>query len=236
MHKSIDLSLDRVLAEQGINVLFILATGVIREEAAALSLTAWQDAQASINPKTAIDHAHLLGYRKLHKQCQVDDESLIPAPESLIKIYLEQGSLRSFGPIIDLYNTVSLNHLISAGAHDADQLGNSVELTMNRGGEKFRPLGQKKKLPLPGNEYSYKTDMGRPICRLECKQANETKLRENTSKWLFILQGNAEITSAALQNASRDLINKLEALTVDCRWDSALLGAETLNAQLKITI
>ena len=236
MYKSIELSLDRLLAEQGIKVLFILATGVIRDESATLCLDAWQDAQASLDPETALSHAHLLGYRQLHKQFQVDDESLIPAPESLIRLSLERGGLRSFGPIVDLYNTISLNHLISAGAHDADQLGNSVELTKNRGGEKFRPLGQKKKLPLPGNEYSYKTDLRRPICRLECKQANETKLRENTSKWLFILQGNDKITSGALQNASRDLTNKLEALTVDCRWDSKLLGPETLNAQLKIAI
>ena len=234
MRKTIELNLDPVLADAGVNVYFLLAAGTVRDDASTLSLIAWKDAQASICPETTLVHPHLRGYRNLHRHFQVEDESLIPAPESLIKTYLELGSLRSFGTIVDLYNTVSLNHLISTGAHDANLVGNVVGLTKNLGVERFRPLGQKKKLTLPANEYSYKTDLGRPICRLECKQANDTKLRGDTEKWLFILQGNAEITSTALQSAGRALIGKLEQLTVNCRWDSELLDSDKLDGQLEL--
>ena len=234
MRKTIDLRLDPVVADAGVNVYFLLATGSVRDEASTRSLIAWNDAQASIRPETTLVHPYLRGYRNLHRHFKVEDESLLPAPESLIKRYLDLGSLRSFGAIIDLYNTVSLNHLISAGAHDADQLGNVVELTRNLGVEKFRPLGQKKKVTLPANEYSYKTDLGRPICRLECKQGNDTKLRDTTENWLFILQGNAEISPTALQAAGRDLVGKLQEMTVKCRWDSELLDSDKLDGQLGI--
>ena len=234
MHKIINLTLDPLLADKGVNALFLLATGTIREEASTLSGIAWENAQASINPDVSLGHPYLRGYRNLHRLFEINDESLVPAPESLIKAYLQHGTLRSFGSMIDLYNTVSLNHLISAGAHDADQLGNSVELSRNLGTEKFRALGQKKKLTLPENEYSYKTNLGRPICRLECKQSNDTKLREKTKKWLFVLQGNGEITASALHAAGGDLIKSLEELTVTCCWDSELLDAAKLTGRLEI--
>ena len=234
MTKTLNVFLDDGLAKLGVKVCFVLASGTLKQQAALLSQRLLDLVQPSLANPGVLDHPHLRGYRTLHAHFGIDDKSLIPAPESLINIYLSQGRLRTLGPIVDLYNAIALKHLISAGAHDATKLGDTTMLSINRGFERFKPLGQKKKITLPASEYSYKTDHDRPICRLECKQANETKIRADNTCWLFVLQGNAAVSTQGLRAARDDLVGELVALTHHCTFDSQLLSARTLSGLLRI--
>ena len=235
MTKLLSVSIDQELADRGVSVIFALATGKLRTGTAAQGEKLWRKAQHDIDLSTVFAHPHLRAYRDLHHQFGIDDPALIPSPESLIHAFKEKGVLHSLGPIIDFYNSISLNHLISIGAHDADKLGRCVKLSKNKGSEKFRPLNQKKKILLPANEYSYKTDCSRAVCRLECKQAHETKLRENTTRWLFILQGNCNITGEALLNASNDLMMLISPFAAGFQWEQQLLGKISLHGQLEVS-
>jgi hypothetical protein len=261
MAPSITVSLDATLAQRGIAVVFVLASGQVCASAAQTCAANWERAQADLKaisrPEKIFTHPHLQGYKDLHAGLGLDlgvaasmrgqlerelklavpqnrERPLTPSPESLIQILLRDGALRTLGTIVDLYNTVALTHLISAGAHDADKLGKNVALTMNTGEIDFRPLGQKKKQRLPLNEYSYTTDEHRAICRLECKQANETKLRPETSRWLFILQGNANISLDKLDLARQNLTDALAASISELKLSCATLDSTKLNGSLML--
>ena len=103
------------------------------------------------------------------------------------------------------------------------------------GGERFKPLGQKKKIALPASEYAYVTDDHEVICRLECKQCQRSKIKPDTTRWFFILQGNGRINELTIHAAQERLLQKLRnGLVVDLRYDAALLSERRLAADLVV--
>ncbi|MEM7466239.1 MAG: phenylalanine--tRNA ligase beta subunit-related protein [Pseudomonadota bacterium] len=237
MTAPITFSLDQFLAEAGVSVAFVYASG---EPTDALNEGAkiWRAAQQAITnmpaPEALLQHSHIRGYRLLHDKCGVSDPALIPSPESLITLLLSAGELRSIDPIVDLYNAISLKHLVSVGAHDADKLGGELSLSMNSGEERFLPIGQKKKITLPRGEYSYKALNQKPVCRLECKQSNETKLRPESKRWVFILQGNEKLGADVLQSATDDLLDLLDRHWANLSAAQSILHLQNLVATLQL--
>lgn len=238
MSHTIKLSLETELAEAGISVLFVLASGELNSGAAESSAKLWRDAQASLmqhhKPEELFGHPHLSGYRALHERFNIVDPQLVPSPESLLRVLVENKALRSLSTVVDIYNAISLQHLISVGGHNAHRLGAEVKLATNHDVVRFRALGQKKKITLPAHEYSYRTDDERAICRLECRQANETKIKEDTKVWLFILQGNAQIEPEKLLAGGETLTAALAARSSNFRFQQCLLGTSALQGILSI--
>lgn len=239
MNKTLTVLLDPNLAKHGISVVFLLVSGEPRADIGQRCRHLWQATQEAFvracPPQDALGHPHLQGYRDLHRTIGVTDERLIPSPESMIRLLLAHQSLQSLGEMIDLYNAISLKHLVSAGAHDAEKLGQRLALAINQPGITFRPLGQKKRQRLPANEYSYVTDGQRAICRLECKQAHETKIRAETRSWLFVLQGNANISLASLELAKRGLLAALQNSLHSPLIDQTTLCQNSLSATLTLS-
>ncbi|MGR8948598.1 MAG: B3/B4 domain-containing protein [Gammaproteobacteria bacterium] len=239
MTKALQVMLDKQLAEAGISVVFLLATGSLVDSSPEETAAQWQDTQQTVrqehNLKSLLTHPHLRGYRELHRHFDVPDSLLTPSPESLLRILFERGSLNSLGTLVDIYNSISLMHLISIGGHDADKLGEHLSLGRNHDSVRFRPLGQKKKITLPANEYSYRTAEDRAICRLECRQANDTKIRPESTTWLFILQGNRRVPDSGLFSASEDLINALRKRCTDFDSDKCLLCPDKLTSRLVVS-
>ena len=238
MSHTIKLSLGSDLAEAGISVLFVLAAGELNSGAAESAAKLWRDAQASImqhhTSEELLAHSHLAGYRALHDRFRITEPQLIPSPESLLRILFEEKALRSLGTIVDIYNSISVQHLLSVGGHNARKLGAELKLAINQDGVRFRPLGQKKKITLPPHEYSYRTDAERVICRLECRQANDTKIKEDTTMWLFILQGNAQIEREKLLAGGAALTAALAPRISNFRCHQCLLGTGSLQGNLSI--
>jgi len=174
MKKSIHVNLDPALAQRGISVVFMLAQGRLSSRAEEVLSQNWLRVQTEFRAAhrlaTVLNHPHLEAYRKLHLGLGMSDSNLVPSPESLIRKLFQTDRLQSLGPTVDLYNSISLQHLVSIGAHAAEKLGGRVSLAMNNSEIRFRPLGQKKKLSLPANEYSYQTENNRALCRLEWKK------------------------------------------------------------------
>lgn len=238
MKNLMDVKLDPKLAERGVSVIFVLVEGALSPDAESILARSWQQAQVDFRAThsfpAVLNHPHLEAYRELHQALGIDDASLVPSPESLIRLLWGSKPLGSLGPVVDLYNAVALQHLVSIGAHDRNKLGQSVNLSMNNAEIKFRPIGQKKKLVLPDREYSYRTTDNRVICRLECKQANETKLRPETNSWFFILQGNKNIPQETLTVASESLIKTLHRHLGKLTYAKVMLDTTRLSGSLAL--
>ena len=133
------------------------------------------------------------------------------SPESNFRVLFEHNALRPINLIVDIYNFVSLKYRISAGAHDLEKIPGAVELKITRGDERFVPLGRSKLEAIPAGEYAYVDGDGEVLCRLECRQSEKTKIDPTTQNVLFILQGHAAISMAAMTQALDDLKTLLSA-------------------------
>ena len=162
----------------------------------------------------------LLGFEISHKKIGSSNQKLIASPQSLISILLRKGSLPCINLLVDIYNCISIESRLSLGAHDIDKLQNNVTLRIADGTEKFIPLGKSKAEKVSAGEYCYIDGNDTVICRLECRQADATKISLNTKNALVIVQGNENTSGEYINGVMKRLI---DLITSYCGGSATIL-------------
>lgn len=108
--------------------------------------------------------------------------------EALLKRVDKGNEIGAIIPLVDVYNTVSLDYGIPCGGEDVDSLRGNMLLTIADGGESFKPLGaDKPDEALPG-EVIYKDDEG-AVCRCwNWREGERTMLTEDTKNAFLIIE------------------------------------------------
>lgn len=115
------------------------------------------------------------------------------------------GNLRSINPLVDLYNTVSLRRLLPCGGEDLRAIAGDIRLTRAAGGEEFVPLGSAQPQPPQPGEVIYRDDRG-VICRAwNWREAERTKLTDQTTDAFLCIEALPPTDEAALRIACASL-------------------------------
>jgi DNA/RNA-binding domain of Phe-tRNA-synthetase-like protein len=125
-------------------------------------------------------HPAIMPWRQAYRTFGVKPSKYRSSIESLLRSARAQR-IRSVNPLVDLYNIVSLTHLLPCGGEDLAALRGDIRLERAFGDEHFVPLGaQEAEPPLPG-EVIYRDDAG-VICRCwNWREADRTKLTPATT-------------------------------------------------------
>ncbi len=111
------------------------------------------------------------------------------------------GNVRSINPLVDLYNAVSLRHLLPCGGEDLHAIAGDIRLTRAAGGEQFVPLGSAEPQPPQPGEVIYHDDTG-VICRAwNWREAERTKLTERTTDAFLCIETLPPTDEATLRAA-----------------------------------
>jgi DNA/RNA-binding domain of Phe-tRNA-synthetase-like protein len=126
--------------------------------------------------------------------------------ESLLRRAIKGGGLRPINPLVDLYNAVSLTHLVPAGGEDLVQVRGDVVLC--RAGTAEPPvilLGNAEALPPHPGEVIYRDDVGAICRRWNWREADRTKLTATTHEALLVLEALPPTSPDDLDGALADL-------------------------------
>jgi len=108
--------------------------------------------------------------------------------EAMAKRVQKGDSLPDISPLVDLYNAVSLRYIFPCGGEDLAHVKGDVTLGFASGNESFYRIGgEENEPPLPG-EVVYKDDAG---CLCRCwnwREADRTKLTENTQHAVLVIE------------------------------------------------
>jgi len=153
------------------------------------------------------------GFRALHKSFEVPTRKLLSAAETLIRYVEKRGDIPRIGPLVDVYNAVSLETKLSLGAHDLDAVTGGISVRLTTGAERYHPVGAAEPEPVRPGEYGYIGGGGTGgdvICRLEVRQSEKTKVTPATRGVFLIVQGNAATPPAYVQAGHDRLIALLQ--------------------------
>ena len=116
---------------------------------------------------------------------------------------------------VDLYNVVSLETLLTLGAHDGAKVNGNVRLKIATGKEHFLPLGSEKTERVAAGDYCYVDDTDEVLCRLDYKQTDKTKITPETTHGFFIIQGNPATSQDQLAAAVDRLVALIRQYCAD---------------------
>lgn len=108
--------------------------------------------------------------------------------ESLLKRVLKGNSLPHISGLVDLYNAISIKHVFPCGGEDLNSVQGDIHLTYALGNEQFMQIGSSENEAPQIDEIVYKDNIG-CLCRcFNWREADRTKLTENTEEAIFVIE------------------------------------------------
>lgn len=132
--------------------------------------------------------------------------------EALYRFIMAGKDLRSINTIVDAYNYISLAHMLPVGGEDLDKVKGDITLTFASPSEPpVMLLGDKEaRTPHPG-EVIYKDDVSAVCRRWNWREAERTKLTEETKNCVLVIEGLPPVTREDITKA----LLELEGLVMD---------------------
>lgn len=108
--------------------------------------------------------------------------------EALLKRVSQGKVFNPINPLVDIYNSVSLEYAVPCGGEDLDQIAGQMHLGVATGNEDFYPLGAEKSDPPRAGEVIYYDENG-AVCRsLNWRDGKRTMLTEDTTNAILIME------------------------------------------------
>ena len=152
------------------------------------------------------EHPHIAPWRKAYRKFGAKPKDHPSSIENLVRRTLKGQPLPSINPLVDLYNTVSLRHLVPVGGEDLDRIEGDVLLTIAATDEPpVLLLGEAEPRPPKPGEVIYRDDLGAICRRWNWKEADRTKLTPTTRNAVLVIEGLPPVGPDLVQRAADDL-------------------------------
>ncbi len=174
----------------GICIVVAVAHGIDNQQEQPAITARWQEAWANAASAArygnAQSHPRVQPWRERFQAMGVSGKQFPSSIEALLRRALKGGAPFSINPLVDFYNTISLRHLVPAGAFDLEPLRGPLELRLSRAGDTFLSLDADEPLDVPPGEVSYASGSTILTRHFVWRQA-KTGLIEPTTRDIFLV-------------------------------------------------
>jgi DNA/RNA-binding domain of Phe-tRNA-synthetase-like protein len=173
-----------------------------------LQKQAIKKAQTEIGDQLPTKHLHIASWRELYRSFGTKPGDYRPSAEALIRRCIKEEKLPRINNAVDLYNVVSVEHVIPMGGFDLDHVNGDIYLRYSDGGEQFIPLGPGDPEETDRGEVVYADNTRILTRRWNYRDANSTKITEETKSLVMFLDASPAISVEKV----RDAVEELRAL------------------------
>lgn len=126
--------------------------------------------------------------------------------ENLYRLVLQGIHVRHINTLVDIYNFISLKHMVPIGGEDSDKTDGDVILTFADPNEPaVLLLGDKEPRPPHLGEVIYKDNVSAICRRWNWREAERTKLTVETKNCFLVIEGLPPVTRQEIENATKEL-------------------------------
>ena len=195
------------------------------------------DAVRRLGSTAVSEHPHIAPWREAYRKFGAKPKDHPSSIENLLRRATKGHRLAHINRLVDLYNAVSLRYLVPVGGEDLDAVKGDIELRFAGEAEPaVRLLGEPAELarsPKPG-EVIYADAAGALCRRWNWKEADRTKLTEETARGFLVAEALPPVGRSMLEKALADLAG---LLTEHCGGSvrTMLLDREEPSVELTIS-
>jgi len=201
-----------------------LVPGPSDQASEALLDAAEGSAREMLRDRPAEQLPHIAAWREAYRAFGAKPQRTRNSLEALLRRAAD--GLPRVNRLTDLYNAVSVLHLVPLGGEDLTRYTGAPRLVRATGAELFDTVADGIEViehPDPG-EVVWCDGIGVTCRRWNWRQARRTQLGDDTTTALFILDALDPITDEGLDAAADDLVAHLRRLGSDVRVDRRLMG------------
>ncbi|QER88249.1 B3/B4 domain-containing protein [Streptomyces tendae] len=196
-----------------------LVNGPSTEESSALLDEAARRLAARLDGRAPHEDPHMTAWRTAYTAFGSKPSRTRNSAEALAKRALSDAGLPRINLLVDVYNAVSVARLIPVGGEDADRVQGTMRLVRATGQEDFVTVAGGEETvehPDPG-EVVWCDDLGVTCRRWNWRQGPRTRLTEETTSGLFLLESLPPTTSDEIEEAAAELAALLEKFSPGAR-------------------
>jgi DNA/RNA-binding domain of Phe-tRNA-synthetase-like protein len=174
------------------------------------------------------DHPHMQAWREAFQAFGVKPSKMPNSAEALISRVLKGNELPRINWLADVYNAISVRHVLPIGGEDLDKAVGAQRLEFARGDEPFDTTKDGASFidhPQPG-EVIWRDDAGVTCRAWNWRQCMRTRLTEHTRNTYFVFDSLEPFTRTHLEIAANELEEYLKRLSPDCVIERLELGVK----------
>lgn len=170
-----------------------------------------ESVRGRINPAVLRDVPNIALYRETMKKAGINPNRFPVSVEAMLKRVLKGDQLPSINALVDLCNAVSLENIITLGAHDLNDIEDDLSVRFTTGHEKFLPFGQEEEEPVEEGELVFTSGNQVQTRKWIWRQSELGKTTLNSHHIIFQLVGMADDPENTLETA----MSSIEKLVMD---------------------
>ncbi|MFD5117043.1 B3/4 domain-containing protein [Streptomyces sp. NPDC058391] len=196
-----------------------LVNGPSNADSSALLDDAARRLAARLDGRAPHEDPHMAAWRAAYTAFGAKPSRTRNSAEALAKRALTDAGLPRINRLVDLYNAISVAHLIPVGGEDTDHITGGMRLVRATGEEPFPTVaGGEAAVEHPERgEVVWCDDEGVTCRRWNWRQGVRTRLTEESVNAVFLLESLTPMTRGELDTAGVELAESLEKLSPGAR-------------------
>ncbi|SDM36655.1 B3/B4 domain-containing protein (DNA/RNA-binding domain of Phe-tRNA-synthetase) [Streptomyces sp. cf386] len=189
-----------------------LVNGPTTEASSALLDDAARRLAVRLEGRAPHEDPHMAAWREVYTAFGSKPSRTRNSAEALAKRALSDAGLPRINLLVDLYNAISVAHLIPVGGEDIDRIEGGMRLVRATGDENFVTVaGGEAVVEHPdAGEVVWCDGVGVTCRRWNWRQGPRTRLAEETTAGIFLLESLAPMPVADVEQAAAELAELLE--------------------------
>jgi len=217
----------------GLNIGIVIAKGIDNtgesQEVLDLIRERSNEIKSSFSRETLSENPKIDAWRKAYSSFGAKPKKYKCSVENLYRMILEGIELRHINKIVDIYNFISIKHMIPVGGDDIDKVEGDIVLKLAKGDEPFIELNSEDTKNPKEGEVVY-ADSKEILCRRwNWRECEKSKMSENTKNATLVVEGLPPVTKEELEG----VINELKELVE--KYCSGEIKTIILNKENKET-
>jgi DNA/RNA-binding domain of Phe-tRNA-synthetase-like protein len=170
-----------------------------------------KEIRENYNTETLSQEPKIESWRKAYSVFGAKPKKYKSSVENLYRMILKGVDLRPISKIVDIYNYISVKHMVPAGGDDAAKVDGDIVLRFAGGDERFTALNSDETETAKEGEVIYSDDKEVLCRRWNWRECDKTKMTEETRNVVLVVEGLPPVTKqemAGILNDFRRLISK----------------------------
>ena len=188
---------------QGLHIGLVIVKGIDNkgenQEVLDLLKQVQEDIKANFEKEKLSENPKIGEWRKAYSSFGAKPKKYKCSVENLYRMVLDGIELKHINKIVDIYNYVSLKHLLPCGGDDLDHIDGNITLTFAKGDEPFKQLNTEElKNPQEG-EVTYQDDKEVLCRRWNWRECDKSKMTEQTKNVTLVVEGLSPFSKEEIQ-------------------------------------